>query len=624
MSRNKIYALALLMDSMIVFISVISSCFIFYENNGNITLYEITYIFLLFWTTLIVGFHLFRHYRHLWRFASMGETKVISKSFVFTLITAGTLHLLFSEWNMVSLPHSLLLMTWAVTLFAFLFSRLILWSINENKGMLNKKGKRTLIIGAGSAGILVVKELKKSVNSSLYPVAFIDDDPEKLGLHVRNMPVAGTSRDIERVIKKFNIEMTVIAVPSASGSDITKIVKACQKSGVDVKILPRITDIINGRITLNMIREVNVEDLLGRPPIQLDVLSISHYVQEKTVLITGAGGSIGSEICRQISSFKPKQLLLLGHGENSIYTIEKELEQLCPNLSVKALIADIQDKNRLEHIFSVHRPQVVFHAAAHKHVPLMEHNPTEAIKNNIFGTKHLAECAHQYNVETYVQISTDKAVNPTSVMGVTKRIAELIIQNLNQKSDTNFVAVRFGNVLGSRGSVIPLFKKQIQGGGPVTVTHPDMTRYFMTIPEAVQLVIQAGALSKGGEIFILDMGKPVKISELARNLITLSGLTPDKDIHICYTGIRPGEKLHEELFTAEEGNMASKHELIYVAKPADLTEMDILLWIRQLENLVYSPGAEQRNDEIKKLLKEIVPAYQIDSFSYKVNQHRTS
>lgn len=615
MGRTKRYILALLLDFGIILLSVASSCFVFYENGKEVTPSEMVYLFLLFWAVLTVGFHLFHHYRHLWRFASMGETRVIGKSFAFTVVAVGVLHLLFVEWNVTSLPFSLLFMTWAVTLAAFLFSRLILWSVNENKGTPNKNGKRTLIIGAGSAGILVVKELKKSIDSSLYPVAFLDDDPEKIGLHVRNMPVAGTTHDIERVIKQFNIEMAIIAVPSASGSDITRIVKSCQKSGINVRILPRITDIINGRITLNMIREVKVEDLLGRPPIQLDVHGISHYVKEKTVLITGAGGSIGSEICRQISSFQPKKVLVLGHGENSVYTIEKELEQLYPNLSIKALIADIQDKNRLEHIFSVYRPQVVFHAAAHKHVPLMENNPTEAVKNNIFGTKNLAECAHQHNVETYVQISTDKAVNPTSVMGVTKRIAELIIQNLNQQSETNFVAVRFGNVLGSRGSVIPLFKKQIQNGGPVTVTHRDMTRYFMTIPEAVQLVIQAGALAKGGEIFILDMGKPVKISELARNLITLSGLTPDKDIQIRYTGIRPGEKLYEELFTTEEGNMASKHELIYVAKPADLTGIDVPLWIERLEKLVYTPGSERTNADIKLLLKEMVPAYQIDLFS---------
>ncbi|MCM3790370.1 polysaccharide biosynthesis protein [Domibacillus indicus] len=614
MSRTKRYALALLVDFGIILLSVAVSCFVFYENSRGITLSEMVYLFGLLWAVLTVGFHYFNHYRHLWRFASMGETKVIGKSFAFAFVTGGLLHLLFSAWNMTTLPFSLVFMTWTVALTAFLFSRLILWSVNENKGIPNKKGKRTLIIGAGNAGILVVKELKKTIDSPLYPVAFIDDDPEKVGLHVRNMPVAGTSHEIEQVIKRFDIETAVIAMPSASGSDITRIVKSCQSCGTPVRILPRITDIINGRVTLSMIREVNVEDLLGRPPIQLDTLGISQYIQEKTVLITGAGGSIGSEICRQISSFQPKKVLMLGHGENSVYTIEKELEQLYPDLPVKALIADIQDKNRLEHIFSVYRPEVVFHAAAHKHVPLMEHNPTEAVKNNIFGTKNLAECAHQYNVETYVQISTDKAVNPTSVMGTTKRIAELVIQNLNQQSKTNFVAVRFGNVLGSRGSVIPLFKKQIQNGGPVTVTHPDMTRYFMTIPEAVQLVIQAGALAKGGEIFILDMGKPVKISELARNLITLSGLTPGKDIEIRYTGMRPGEKLYEELFTTEEGHMASKHELIFVAKPADLSGFDMDHWIGRLKKIVYEPGSEQTDARIKLLLKEIVPSYQIDLF----------
>ncbi|WP_050179960.1 polysaccharide biosynthesis protein [Domibacillus robiginosus] len=614
MNRTKRYALALLMDFGILFFAVAVSCFVFYENHRGITFLEAVYLFGLLWAVLTIGFHYFHHYRHLWRFASMGETKVIGKSFTFAFVTGGLLHLLFSVWRVTTLSFSLLFMTWTVALAAFLFSRLILWSLNENKGVPNKKGKRTLIIGAGDAGILVVKELKKSIDPPLYPVAFIDDDSEKVGLHVRNMPVAGTSSEIERVIKQYNIEMAIIAIPSASGSDITRIVKSCQRCGIPVRILPRITDIIQGRVTLSMIREVKVEDLLGRPPIQLDVPGISHYVQEKTVLITGAGGSIGSEICRQIASFHPKKVLLLGHGENSIYMIERELEQLYPNLSVKALIADIQDKTRLEHIFSVYRPQVVFHAAAHKHVPLMEHNPTEAVKNNIFGTKNLAECADQYNVETYVQISTDKAVNPTSVMGTTKRVAELIIQNLNQQSKTNFVAVRFGNVLGSRGSVIPLFKKQIQNGGPVTVTHREMTRYFMTIPEAVQLVIQAGALAKGGEIFILDMGKPVKISELARNLITLSGLTPDKDIEIRYTGMRPGEKLYEELFTTEEGHIASKHELIYAARTTNSTKTNLPFWLNRLEQLVYGPGDEETDAAIKSILKEIVPSYQIDFF----------
>ncbi|MCI2252913.1 polysaccharide biosynthesis protein [Domibacillus sp. PGB-M46] len=614
MSRTKRYALALFMDFGILFLSVALSFFVFYENGRGFTFSQLAYIFALFWVVLTIGFHLFHHYRHLWRFASMGESKVIGKSFTFAFVTGGMLHLLFSEWRVTTLPFSFLFVTWTVSLAAFLFSRLILWSINENKGIPNKNGKRTLIIGAGNAGILVVKELKKSTVPFLYPVAFIDDDPEKIGLHVRNMPVAGTIAEIERVIEQFHIETAIIAIPSASGGDITRIVKSCQKCGVTVRILPPITDIINGRVTLSMIREVNVEDLLGRPPIQLDVLGISHYVQDKTVLITGAGGSIGSEICRQISSFQPKKVLLLGHGENSVYAIEKELEQLHPHLPIQVLIGDIQDKNRLKHIFSTYRPQVVFHAAAHKHVPLMEHNPTEAVKNNIFGTKNLAECAGQYEVETYVQISTDKAVNPTSVMGATKRVAELIIQTLNQQSKTNFVAVRFGNVLGSRGSVVPLFKKQIQNGGPVTVTHRDMTRYFMTIPEAVQLVIQAGALAKGGEIFILDMGKPVKISELAHNLITLSGLTPGKDIEIRYTGMRPGEKLYEELFTTEEGHTASKHQLIYIARTTNVSKIDLPFWLNRLEQLVYEPGNEETDTAVKSVLKEIVPSYQIDFF----------
>ncbi|WP_046174341.1 polysaccharide biosynthesis protein [Domibacillus indicus] len=615
MKRHQRYVLALLLDSFIIFLAVASSCFVFYQATERINVSGALYIFFLLWSTLIAGFHLFHHYRHLWRFASMGETKVIGKSFAFTFAAAGFIHYELSHWNAVNIPPSLLFTAWSVTLLAFLLVRLLLWSFNENKGIFNKKGKRTLIIGAGSAGILVVKELKKSTNPFFYPVAFIDDDPEKIGLQVRNMPVAGTSQDIEKVINKYNIELVIIATPSASGKQITKILKTCQKSGVDVKILPRLTDIINGRITLNTIREVNVEDLLGRPPIQLDIPAIAHYIQGKTILVTGAGGSIGSEICRQVSAFKPKNLLLLGHGETSIYTIEKELEQLYPHLPVKALIADIEDKNRIKQIFSAYRPEVVFHAAAHKHVPLMEANPAEAVKTNIFGTKNLAECAHHYKAERYVQISTDKAVNPASVMGVTKRIAELIIQTMNQQSSTDFVAVRFGNVLGSRGSVIPLFKKQIKNGGPVTVTHPDMTRYFMTIPEAVQLVIQAGALAEGGEIFILDMGSPVKISELARNLITLSGLTPGQDISISYTGIRPGEKLYEELFTHEEGSLASRHELIFVTKPADPAEINLPLFISRLENLVYSPEDAQADLEIKKLLKEIVPAYQINHFS---------
>jgi len=484
--------------------------------------------------------------------------------------------------------------------------------IQESNGNKNIKGKKTLIVGAGDAGILVLKELKRSIDSPLYPTAFIDDNSEKLNLRILGIPVVGTRKNIGDIVKRYKIQVVIIAIPSAQGSEITHIVNICKEHNVEVKIFPRISDIINGRITLNMIREVRVEDLLGRPPIELDLLSISGYITDKIVLITGAGGSIGSEICRQVSNFNPKTVLLLGHGENSIYSIEKEIKQRFPLLSTKSIIADIQDRKRMEHVFSTYRPHVVFHAAAHKHVPLMENNPTEAIKNNIFGTRNVAECAHKYQAEKFVQISTDKAVNPTSIMGVTKRIAELVIQSVNERSNTHFSTVRFGNVLGSRGSVVPLFKQQILDGGPVTVTHPDMTRFFMTIPEAVQLVIQAGALEKEGEIFVLDMGKPVNISDLAKKLITLSGLTPDKDIQIKYTGIRPGEKLYEELFTKEEGSIASKHQLIFISKPADLSKLDLYSLLSQLEDLVYADKVHGSADDIKLLLKQIVPTYQAE------------
>lgn len=513
---------------------------------------------------------------------------------------------------MVTIPITMLFLIWLLILHGVICSRLLLWVFQESSGNKNIKGKETLIVGAGDAGILVLKELKRSVNSPLYPTAFIDDDPEKLNLCILGIPVVGTREDIEDIVKQYNIKVVIIAIPSAQGSEITQITNICKEHNVEVKIFPRISDIINGRITLNMIREVGVEDLLGRPPIELDLLSISGYITDKIVLITGAGGSIGSEICRQVSNFNPKTILLLGHGENSIYSIEKEIKQKFPLLSVKSIIADIQDRKRMEHVFSTYRPHVVFHAAAHKHVPLMENNPTEAIKNNIFGTKNVAECAHIYQAEKFVQISTDKAVNPTSIMGVTKRIAELVIQSLNERSSTHFSTVRFGNVLGSRGSVVPLFKQQIREGGPVTVTHPDMTRFFMTIPEAVQLVIQAGALEKEGEIFVLDMGQPVKISDLAKKLITLSGLIPDKDIQIKYTGIRPGEKLYEELFTKEEGSVASKHQLIFISKPTDLSKMELPSLLKQLEDLVYINKVQGTGDEIKMILKQIVPTYQAE------------
>ncbi|SFG90001.1 NDP-sugar epimerase, includes UDP-GlcNAc-inverting 4,6-dehydratase FlaA1 and capsular polysaccharide biosynthesis protein EpsC [Desulfotomaculum arcticum] len=423
--------------------------------------------------------------------------------------------------------------------------------------------KKVLIVGAGVAGGIVAEVLKQRVNSEWVPVAFVDDDPKKQTTILHGLPVLGNRHCITNIVKKLKINYIVIAMPSVSGEVIKQIVEICQKTKVQLKILPGIYDLITGKIKISDIRDIEVEDLLGRSAVTLNINEIANYLTDKVVLITGAGGSIGSEICRQIAVFEPKMIVLLGHGENSIYEIERELKQKYPDVPLAAVIADIRDCRRVSQIFNQFRPAVVFHAAAHKHVPLMEKNQEEAVKNNIQGTRILTEAAHLNNTEIFVLISTDKAVNPTSVMGATKRAAEMVIQWMNGVSTTNFVAVRFGNVLGSRGSVIPLFKKQIASGGPVTVTHPAMKRYFMTIYEAVQLVIQAGALARGGEIFVLDMGQPIYITDLAKNLIRLSGYEPGKDIAIQYTGIRPGEKYEEKLYSDEEQIMPTKHERIF-------------------------------------------------------------
>jgi FlaA1/EpsC-like NDP-sugar epimerase len=470
--------------------------------------------------------------------------------------------------------------------------------------------KRALIIGAGSAGSIVANELLYSPHSTLFPVAFIDDDERKAKKIINGVKVEGKVEDISRIIEKYKVDTVIIAIPSAPKSAIAEIINKCQKSNVNVKIVPKLVDIIEGKITMNMIRNIKVEDLLGRDPVEIDLQSISGYMKEKIVLVTGAGGSIGSELCRQIIEFSPKKLLLLGHGENSIFTIENELRRKAPNQNIVSIIADIQDKKSIEKVFRIHRPHVVFHAAAHKHVSLMEKQPEEAIKNNIFGTKVMAECAHENNSERFILISTDKAVNPTSVMGVTKRLAEMTIQYYNSISDTKFAAVRFGNVLGSRGSVVLLFKEQIANGGPVTVTHPEMVRYFMTIPEGVQLVIQAGSFTQGGEIFLLDMGEPIKILDLAYDLIRLSGYVPNKDIKVEFTGIRPGEKLFEEMLLAEEGNSSTKHELIYVAQPGSFSIPEFKETLDTLYSLVNSYDSipvEEYKKELSKFIKNYQP-----------------
>ncbi|GGD65695.1 polysaccharide biosynthesis protein [Paenibacillus nasutitermitis] len=538
----------------------------------------------------------------IWQYAGVSEMFSILSAALWTgLLPYAAVNILFG-WNV---PKLILLHHMMGMIFMMAGPRLLWRAFCDKFSTRRRKGShRALIIGAGSCGTLIAKELLQNETVAVVPVGFIDDDPYKKQLSVYGLPVFGGRDDIPRITETEDIDEIIIALPSVSKSQISHIINICKSTKARLKIVPDLHELIQGQGAVRRVRDVSVEDLLGRDPIRTDLAHIANYVEGKTVLVTGAGGSIGSELCRQIAPFAPDKLLLLGHGENSIYLIEMELLNTFPDLRIETVIADVQDRKRLEDVFAKYRPQVVFHAAAHKHVPLMERNPSEAIKNNVFGTKNVAECADLFGAERFVFISTDKAVNPTSIMGTTKRIAEMFIQSLDKHSKTKYVAVRFGNVLGSRGSVIPRFKEQIAKGGPVTVTHPEMVRYFMTIPEAVQLVIQAGAFAKGGEIFILDMGKPVKIVDLATDLIRLSGYEPGIDIDIQFSGIREGEKLYEELLTNEEGLSSTVHDRIFIGKPMQINRTELEFEIRKLEQVL-----GQHPEQIRAVLKHLVPSY---------------
>lgn len=503
--------------------------------------------------TLLVSHYIFsflyKMYKKAWEYASIGELLIILKTSTCSSIATAGIQLLFFQ----KLSFRLWLVTW-MTYILFVCGSRFIWRLV--KGKYSKEGgqkKKALIVGAGSAGAMVARQLLSNNNAQLLPVAFIDDDIRKHGLEILGIPVLGGMDQLNYAIQKLQVENIILAIPSLCKQELQLLFKKCLETKIQTQILPMLEDIVTGKVSVNKFRDVQVEDLLGRDPVELDTDGISEYIQDKIILVTGAGGSIGSEICRQILKFKPKQLVLLGHGENSIYSIEMELRDSYGHEEIifSSEIMDIQDKEKMKKIMEHYRPHVVYHAAAHKHVPLMEKCPEEAVKNNLIGTINVAEAACLYEVEVFVLISSDKAVNPTSVMGATKRLAEIVIQDKNKNSRTKFTMVRFGNVLESRGSVIPLFKKQIQQGGPVTVTHQDMVRYFMTIPEASRLVIQASALAKGGEIFVLDMGEPVRIVDLAKNLIILSGSTTE-EIGVEFTGLRPGEKLFEELLNQDE------------------------------------------------------------------------
>ncbi len=528
--------------------------------------------------TLLTFHHIyafiFRLYHKAWEYASVGELTAIVKAVTLSIFSTAIVQLIVIH----DIYFRVLILTWMMHILLIGGSRFCWRVFRDSYYKPKTQKKRTLIIGAGAAGTMVAKQLLLSTDSDLEPIGFIDDDSRKINLDYFGLPVFGNVREIYRIVETQKIELILIAIPSLTKKELNLIVDQCTKTKVRTQIMPKIEDLMTGKVSVTSFRDVEVEDLLGRDPIELDLESISAKLAGKTILVTGAGGSIGSEICRQVSQFKPKKLVLLGHGENSIYQINMELQnQYKHAFEIVPVIADVQDKNRIFEVMEEHKPNVVYHAAAHKHVPMMEYNPKEAVKNNIFGTKNVAEAAGTFGVDTFVLISTDKAVNPTNVMGATKRCAELIIQEMDQEYNTKYVAVRFGNVLGSRGSVIPLFKKQIQEGGPITVTHPDITRYFMTIPEASRLVIQAGSLARGGEIFVLDMGEPVKIVDLAKNLIRLSGYTED-EIGIVYSGLRPGEKMYEELLNENEIYPEQVFPKIHIGK-AKLVGQDKLHWL---------------------------------------------
>ena len=469
-----------------------------------------------------------------------------------------------------------------------------------------KDGRRVLIAGAGTSGAVILKEMQTSPYAEGYVVCFVDDDKNKVGKILNGVPIAGKREDIPRLVEKYKVDEIYIAMPSAPAKDRKEIIEISRETGCRVKILPGIYQLLNGEVSVGKLREVEIEDLLGREPVRVNMDEILDYVRGKVVLVTGGGGSIGSELCRQIAGHQPKQLIVFDVYENNAYDLQQELKEKFPGLNLVVLIGSVRNTHRVESVFEKYRPDIVYHAAAHKHVPLMEDSPNEAIKNNVFGTYKTAKAADKYGTKRFVLISTDKAVNPTNIMGASKRMCEMVVQMMNVKSKTDFVAVRFGNVLGSNGSVIPLFKKQIEQGGPVTVTHPEIIRYFMTIPEAVSLVLQAGAYAKGGEIFVLDMGEPVKILDLAKNLIRLSGYEPDEDIPITFTGLRPGEKLYEELLMDEEGLQDTPNKLIHIGKPIafDMEEFCV-----QLDRLYKVANLD--SEAIRGEVKKIVPTYQV-------------
>lgn len=606
---NRILALILL-DIMSIVVASFAALYIRFDFSfegipqeylikfENIIVYNII-LTLLF-------FALWKLYKSVWRYASATELLNI----VFATTCASIAQMILCHILNQKMPRSYYALYWFL-LFGMTctirFSYRILRLINSKRTELRtkKEGSNVMIIGAGAAANAILKEIETSRYLNLNPKCIIDDNPGCRGKFLRGVPIVGDRNKITDAVGQYNVDEIIFAIPSANTHVKKEILDICKETGCKMRTLPGMYQLINGDVSVAKLKEVEIEDLLGRDPIEINTEEVLNYVKDKVILVTGGGGSIGSELCRQIAGHHPKQLIIVDIYENNAYEIQQELTQKYSELNLVVLIASVRNTTRIEKIFETYSPDIVYHAAAHKHVPLMETSPTEAIKNNVFGTYKTAQAAAKYGVKKFVLISTDKAVNPTNIMGASKRICEMIIQMMNHTTNTNFVAVRFGNVLGSNGSVIPLFKKQIAAGGPVTVTDPNIIRYFMTIPEAVSLVLQAGAYAKGGEIFVLNMGEPVKILDLATNLIKLSGYKPGEDIEIKFTGLRPGEKMYEELLMNEEGLRETANKMIFIGKPIEFNEEE---FCKQLD--VLEREAVEESSDIRENVKKIVNTYQ--------------
>lgn len=547
-------------------------------------------------------------YRNIWRYASLQDAFEIFKVVTISSMVSAFIHVFIK--GSIALPRSIYILDWFL-LFSLVAASRLIWRIYRETRFIPslRKGKRTLIIGAGAAGNLLLKEIRKQVNSPYNVVGFVDDSPSKRGLRLSGVRVLGGTNRLRALVRRHRVEEVIFAIPSSDGALMRRVVNSCERAKARFKTLPSITAIIDGKVSVSQLKDVEIEDLLGRDPVVLDQTAIRNYLTDKRVLVTGAAGSIGSEICRQVAFFKPAKLILFDHAETPLFYIEKELASNFPDLRIIPMVGDVKNQGRVETVFDEFCPDVVFHAAAYKHVAMMEYNPAEAVLNNVMGTRIVADAAHKTNVRNFVMVSTDKAVNPTNVMGATKRSAEVYVQALAATSKTNFTTVRFGNVLGSNGSVIPLFKEQIRKGGPVTVTDKDVVRYFMTIPEASQLVLQAGCIGKGGEIFVLDMGEPVRIVSLAEELIRLSGLVPYKDIDITFIGLKPGEKLFEELLINGEGIKPTAHKKIRVMEPVTTDLKQVCASIEHLFDLAKTDDISGVLNALRRFLPEFIPRY---------------